>query len=272
MRAAFILLCTCLVSLRSYVVLGLSFGTPPPSAEKYNTRRAILLAPMALSSLVCLPTPPANAFDNATPEFKKYADKPKRRGTPPKDLGISSRTTEGEDDSITQPGLRTCDGNPNCFSTTGDFLLEDRSQYGVDFLVQPWMPPANDPKPLKTLSFVVKAYEPGQAGVDGAGFSVMKETESYLYCQFESLKKGYIDDVEFALADSSKAKGILVRSASRVGYTDFGVNAIRLNYIASQLRNKGWTIDEITQKSHRDYWTASDEARAATFDADRRGL
>jgi hypothetical protein len=36
---------------------------------------------MAFSSPLCLPTPPANAFDNAIPEFKKYADKPKRRGT-----------------------------------------------------------------------------------------------------------------------------------------------------------------------------------------------
>lgn len=230
------------------------------AAQKSATRRAVLFAPIAS---LCLP---ANAFDNAIVDYQKYADKPKRRGTPPKDLGVLPRTTEGEDDTITEPGLRSCDGNPNCFSTTGDFQLEDRQQYGVDFLIPPWKPPADDSTPLKTLSTVVKAYEPGQGGIDGGGFSVIKETDSYLYCQFESLKKGYIDDLEF----SSSPNGILVRSASRVGFTDFGVNAIRLNSLASKLKNKGWTIDEITPKSHRDYWDASNEARESTFDSDRR--
>lgn len=256
----------------------MSFAPKPrvPVAETQPNpqRRAILSAPiLAVSSLVScyLPSSPARAFDNAVTDYAKYADKPKRRGTPPKDLGVLPRTTEGEDDRVTAPGLRTCDGNPNCFSTTGDFLLSDRQQYGVDFLIAPWKPPANDPKPLQTLSSVVKSYKAGQGGVDGGGFAVIKETDSYLYCQFESLKKGYIDDVEFA-AIAKGAGGIQVRSASRVGSTDFGVNALRLNYLASQLRDKGWTIDEITESSHRDYWTASDEAREATFDADRRQL
>ena len=45
--------------------------------------------------------------------------------------------------------------------------------------------------------------------VDGGGFKVVKETEGYLYCQFEALKKGYIDDVEFAL---NKDGSVMVRS------------------------------------------------------------
>eukprot|EP00965_Chrysotila_dentata_P051183 1696311-Pleurochrysis_carterae.AAC.5 len=44
-----------------------------------------------------------------------------------------------------------------------------------------------------------------------------------MYVQYESLRRGYIDDVEFALA-----KGIVnVRTSSRVGYLDLGVNAKR---------------------------------------------
>jgi uncharacterized protein (DUF1499 family) len=276
-----VVLCTCVVvSLHTYAVLGFSCAKteapvlPPP--EKHQRidaqRRAIFSTSIvAVSSLICLRSDPASAFDNAVPDFALYADKPKRRGAPPKDLGVLPRTTEGEDDRVTAPGLRTCDGNPNCFSTTGDFLLSDRTQYGVDFLIQPWKFPATDPNPLQTLSSVVKSYKAGEGGIDGGGFKIVKGTDSYLYCQFESLKKGYIDDVEFAVAKDS-VDGIQVRSASRVGYTDFGVNAIRLNYLASQLRDKGWTIDEITEKSHRDYWTASDEARAATFDESRRQL
>lgn len=242
-------------------------------------RREFLSAPIAvaLSSLfVSIPylPPSANAFDNAVSDYAKYADKPKRRGTAPKDLGVLPRTTEGEDDRLTIPSLRTCDGNPNCFSTTGDFLLSDRQQYGVDFLIAPWKPPKDDSNPFQTLVDVVKSYQAGQGGIDGGGYAVIKETESYIYCQFESLKKGYIDDVEFALVKGGGKDigNIQVRSGSRVGYTDFGVNAIRLNYLASQLREKGWTIDDITENSHRDYWAASDEAREATFDEDRRQL
>lgn len=276
MRIISIVVNTCMVSLHSHPVLGWSLvkpgGAPSVIEKQPNTlRRAIFSAPiLALSSFIGLHSDPAHAFGNAVPDYAKYVDKPKRRGTPPKDLGVLPRTTEGEDDRVTVPGLRTCDGNPNCFSTTGDFLLSDRTQYGVDFLIPTWKPPANEPEPFQILSSVVKSYEAGRGGIDGGGFAVIKETDSYLYCQFESLKKGYIDDVEFAVAKGTD--GIQVRSASRVGNTDFGVNAIRLNSLASQLRDKGWTIDEITENSHRDYWNASDEAREATFDASRRQL
>jgi uncharacterized protein (DUF1499 family) len=210
-------------------------------------------------------------FPNAIPDAKKYADRPKRKGDAPKDLGLLSRTTEAIDSTETSPRLRTCSGNPNCFSTTGDALLEDRQMYGVDFLVAPWVPsPEDATKPLKVLATIMGAYEPGQGGVDGGGFALVKETDSYLYYQFEALKKGYIDDVEFATHPTTK--GVMVRSASRVGVTDFGVNAIRLNYISGKLRDRGWKIAEITPETHRDYWTTANEAREATFDEDRRRM
>ena len=226
-----------------------------------------------------LPTA-AGAFPNAIPEAKKYADRPKRKGDPPKDLGVLTRTTEGADDSSeTSLRLRTCSGNPNCFSTTGDALLEDRQQYGVDFLIAPWIPPTTSTttsSPLAVVAATIAEYEPGQGGVDGGGFQLIKQTDSYLYYQFEALKKGYIDDLEFAVqhqtTTNSGGGGVMVRSASRVGVTDFGVNAIRLNCIASKLRAKGWTIAEITPETHRDYWIAANEAREATFDEDRRRM
>ena len=82
-----------------------------------------------------------------------------------------------------------------------------------------------------------------------------------------ALKKGYIDDVEFAKATDGT---IMVRSASRVGQTDFAVNAKRLNYIAATLRKQGWAIDEITPKTHPDYFYAAADAADQTFDEDRR--
>ncbi|OEU19305.1 hypothetical protein FRACYDRAFT_235354 [Fragilariopsis cylindrus CCMP1102] len=241
------------------------------------TAAALSLSPLILFSSS---PPPVHAFTNAIPEAKKYGDRPKRKGTAPKDLGVLSRTTEGRDTSITSPRLRTCDGNPNCFSTTGDLLLEDRQMYGVDFLIPAWVPPPTNKddessrklNSIDTIAAVMQTYEPGQGGIDGGGFTVIKRTESYLYYQFEALKKGYVDDVEFALLDpKNPLGGIQVRSGSRVGVTDFGVNAIRLNYIAKQLQTKyGWSIPEITADTHRDYWITATEAQEATFDEDRR--
>lgn len=225
------------------------------------------------SFAACLTAPgPAAAFENAIPEYAQWVGKPKRAGTPPKDLGISKRTINANSidaDELTFSGLRGCDGKPNCFSTTGDTLLEDRILTGVDTLVVPWKPPASDSAPFKSLAKAVKAYQPGQGFVDGGGFQVVKETETYLYLQFESLKKGYIDDVEFA---ARKDGSVEVRSSSRVGQTDFGVNAIRLNAIAGSLRKDGWEIADISEKTHPDYFAAANDARDLTYDKDRRKL
>ena len=69
---------------------------------------------------------------------------------------------------------------------------------------------------------------------------------------FESLKNGYIDDLELAVVEGG-AK-VLVRSSSRVGFLDFGVNAKRLNFLSSKLRAAGWTAPEINAKTHPDYF------------------
>ena len=232
-----------------------------------SSRRDALLG--ALASCVAVGVRPAAAFDNAVPEYASYADKAKRKGNPPKDLGVSKRTINADSinaDPLTFDGLRKCDGKPNCFSTTGDELLEDRILTGVDTLIKPWRPPAGDAAPFKSLVKAVKAYAPGQGFIDGGGFQVVKESESYLYLQFEALKKGYIDDLEFALRGGL----VDVRSSSRVGQTDFGVNAKRLNYIAAALRKDGWSIDEITPASAPDYFDAANEGLDLTFDKDRR--
>ena len=212
---------------------------------------------------------PAAAFPNAVPEYAEYVDKPKRAGTPPKDLGVLKRSVKGEDplDDIEFTGLRGCDGKTNCFSTTGDFNLEDRILTGVDTLIRPWTPPADDNAPFKSLVQAIKAYQPGQGFVDGGGFKIVKETDNYIYVQYEALKKGYIDDAEWLLGKDGL---VTLRSSSRVGSTDFGVNGKRLNFIADGLRKSGWKIDEITTKSHPDYWGAADDAADQTFDKDRR--
>ena len=244
-------------------------ATDNAGPEATPRRDALNLLGLGILSVLATGRQEAAAFDNAIPESAQWAQKPKRRGDAPKDLGVLPRSinTDSIDaDPKTFRGLRPCDGRNNCFSTTGDDLLEDRLTKGFDTLIKPWLPPADDIEPFKTLVAEVKAYEPGQAFVDGGGFQVVKETSEYLYVHFEALKKGYIDDVEFYIKDGE----VQVRSSSRVGSSDFGVNAKRLNYIAAGLREKGWDIDAITPTTHPDYFYAAADAADQTFDKDRR--
>ena len=161
----------------------------------------------------------------------------------------------GEDsfDEITFSGLRGCDGKPNCFSTTGDFNLEDRIQFGVDTLIKPWTPPVDDSAPFKTLVQAIKAYPPGQGFVDGGGFQIVKETDNYIYAQFES--KGYIDDAEWPYKD-----GVCQARGSRRASADFGVNGKRSTTLPAAC-SKGWTIEELTAKTHRDYFDCGGRCR-----------
>ena len=97
----------------------------------------------------------------------------------------------------------------------------------------------------------VKAYPPFQARIDGGGFKIITADANYLYVQFESLRKGFIDDVEFAV---NKDGGVQVRSSSRLGFLDLGVNAKRLNWLSAHLRDKGWTAPAIGEEDFPDYF------------------
>lgn len=59
----------------------------------------------------------------------------------------------------------------------------------------------------------------------------------YLHVEFTSLVFRFVDDVEFQLRTDQNT--IAVRSASRVGYSDFGANRQRVEDIRSTLRERG---------------------------------
>ena len=63
--------------------------------------------------------------------------------------------------------------------------------------------------------------------------NIIKETNNYLYAEFASKLMGFVDDVEFYLDDNSKT--IQVRSASRLGESDLGVNRQRIEGIRTLL-------------------------------------
>ena len=113
-------------------------------------------------------------------------------------------------------------------------------------------PPKNTDGMSQILE-TIKSYPPGQQKVDRGGFSIVTSSPSYVYVQFESLKRGFKDDVEFALTSDGRA--VQVRSSSRLGDLDLGVNAKRLNWVSERLREMGWEAQEITKDEYPDYFT-----------------
>jgi uncharacterized protein (DUF1499 family) len=62
---------------------------------------------------------------------------------------------------------------------------------------------------------------------------IITETDDYLYAEFTSALMGFVDDVEFYL--NRDAGEIEVRSASRLGESDLGVNNQRIETIRTKL-------------------------------------
>ncbi len=62
---------------------------------------------------------------------------------------------------------------------------------------------------------------------------IVSETDNYLYVEFASALMGFVDDVEFYVDPTENV--IQVRSASRLGESDLGVNRKRIEAIRKQL-------------------------------------
>lgn len=65
---------------------------------------------------------------------------------------------------------------------------------------------------------------------------LVEEDDAYLHYEFTSLLLRFVDDVEFLFDDESKT--LHFRSASRVGYGDFGVNRRRMEELRSLIEGK----------------------------------
>ena len=173
----------------------------------------------------------------------------------PKGLGIATRVGLSGDE---YQGLKECGAAPNCFCSTDS--IEDDPEHSIPS----WKWPksiSNKSQAFQELKAVIDAYKPGQSKIDGGGFEVKTydPEKGYIYAQFESLKNGFIDDLELvyipeeASSGSSDNNSVQVRSSSRIGYLDFGVNAKRINYIAQMLREKGWDAVGVDFSTHQEY-------------------
>lgn len=63
---------------------------------------------------------------------------------------------------------------------------------------------------------------------------IITQSPNYLYAEFTSAIMGFVDDVEFYLDEGAKV--IHVRSASRLGQSDLGVNRKRIETIRAKLQ------------------------------------
>jgi len=116
--------------------------------------------------------------------------------------------------------LPPCKSTPNCVSSQAD--PADAEHYIAPLTV------SGDPSVAwSALVRVVRGMERA---------TIVREEPGYLYAEFASRLMGFVDDAEFAL---DPAGLIHVRSASRLGRSDFGVNRSRIEAIRAGLTRPG---------------------------------
>jgi uncharacterized protein (DUF1499 family) len=111
--------------------------------------------------------------------------------------------------------LAACPGTPNCVSSQAT-----DAEHKVDAIAYS----TSASEALEKLKSVVTTMERA---------TVIEEGNNYLYAEFTSGLMGFVDDVEFYVDDSAKV--IHVRSASRLGQSDLGVNRKRVEEIRAKL-------------------------------------
>jgi uncharacterized protein (DUF1499 family) len=92
-------------------------------------------------------------------------------------------------------------------------------------------------EPLRYAGDPRQAWAALRQAIDGMPrVKVVKSEPNYLYAEFSTRLMGYVDDTEFYLDE--KAGVIHVRSASRLGRSDFGVNRERIESIRAKLARR----------------------------------
>ena len=114
--------------------------------------------------------------------------------------------------------LKPCSWKPNCVNSTAD-PAADAAHY-----IEPLKFSAAAPAAWTAVVAIVKA---------APRVNVVTENQAYLHCEFRSKAMGYVDNVELSL---DAATGVIhVRSASRLGVRDFGVNRARIESLRARL-------------------------------------
>ena len=120
---------------------------------------------------------------------------------------------------ISEGRLMPCPGSPNCVSSQST----DEKHW-----IEPLSYVCSTEDAMVTLKEIINSMKRSR---------IVAEEDRYLHAEFRSALFRFVDDVEFYLVSEN---GIIhVRSASRTGYYDFGVNRRRVELIRSKLSEPG---------------------------------
>ncbi|ACB52289.1 hypothetical protein cce_2941 [Crocosphaera subtropica ATCC 51142] len=112
---------------------------------------------------------------------------------------------------ITHGKFHSCPNTPNCVNSQST---------DAEHSIQPLTYEGNNKEAIAQLKDIINQQERTE---------IISETDNYLYAQFTSHWMGFIDDVEFYVNEN---QGVIdVRSASRLGESDLGVNRERIETI-----------------------------------------
>lgn len=73
---------------------------------------------------------------------------------------------------------------------------------------------------------------------------IITETETYLYAEATSKVMRFVDDIEFLFPNEEYIQEVHMRSASRLGYSDFDVNRKRIESVRAILIDNGLAVRE----------------------------
>lgn len=116
---------------------------------------------------------------------------------------------------VSPPGLKPCPNSPNCVSSmapNGKHHIAPIAYSGDRQTV--W----------KALVKILESFKRTR---------LIVRQKDYIHAEFASALFGFVDDVEFRFSEDKPI--IDVRSASRAGYYDFGVNRRRIEEIRKRL-------------------------------------
>ena len=129
------------------------------------------------------------------------------RPGPPKTLGVVNG------------GLAACPDSPNCVSSEAT----DTGHRIAPIVIEG--PPEETPRRAKEALGSLPRTK------------VVTESPTYIHAESTSLVFGFVDDVELLIDPGAKV--VHVRSASRVGYSDLGVNRGRVEALRAAFRRAG---------------------------------
>jgi uncharacterized protein (DUF1499 family) len=113
-------------------------------------------------------------------------------------------------------GLAACPDRPNCVSS----LSDDKEHFIAPLTYEGSMAEA-----AARLLSVLEQMK---------GAKIVSRTDTTIHAEFTSTVFGFVDDVDFRFDTADRR--IDLRSASRVGYTDFGANRRRIEEIRQRFQ------------------------------------